>query len=329
MPPSYTADMDSAGGATAEPMHTWGFRPSLVLVLVMFVVLWFDIHTGALAAAIDGIRGTQTARTSSTAVLLKLSDTELQYLDTRPPQVQAERLMQAALNHDQRAVDLIGSRLPNWTGKLNPTETWSDLELAARSCNDLRVRAAAIDINLVVFNLEKTATTASTLRNAGIEHPAARAGNAYALGMLANRGVTPDVIRQWLLLWAHDNDEQTRYWAVEGLGMIGSDATVADLVEIFRSDPSLKVRERAGANLAKAGMLTREQRLQAVPALVRAVDDPQVDETTRSLMYQALQLITDQPLRDRPATWRDWYASGSMAKLQEIRSLGPWTVPGR
>jgi len=329
MPCSYTAAMNLTAADSSEELRSWGFRPSLVLVLMMFTVLWVDYHTGALAAAMDGIRGPRTQSPSSTAVLLKLSDPELHYLDTRPPQEQAERLMQSALNHDNRAFDLIVARLPDWTGRLQPTETWSDLELAARSCNDLRVRAAAIEINLVVFQLEKTATTAAALHDAGVQHPSKRDGNAYVLGMLANRGVSPDVIREWLLQWAHDNDERTRYWSVEGLGMIGSDATIADLVEIFRSDPSLKVRERAGANLAKAGMLTREQRLQAVPALVRAVDDPQVDDTTRSLMYQALQLITDQPLRNRPDTWRDWYASRSMAKLQEIHASGPWTVPGR
>ncbi|MBV9088192.1 MAG: hypothetical protein JOY79_11950 [Acidobacteriaceae bacterium] len=76
-------------------------------------------------------------------------------------------------------------------------------------------------------------------------------------------------------------------------------------------------------------MLTREQRLQAVPGLVRAAEDPKVDDTTRAMMYEALQLITDQSLLSRPATWRDWYASASTAKLQEIRASDPWVVPGR
>jgi HEAT repeat protein len=319
--------MDLTAADTSKQLRSWGFRPSLVLVFIMFTVLWLDYHSGALAAAMDGIRGPRNGVKSP--VFLKLADAELPYLDMRPPQEQAERLMQAALNHDSRALDLINSRLPNWTGRLRPTETWSALELAARSCNDLRVRVAAVEINLVVFQLGKNASTAATLHKAALQQPATRAGNAYALGMLANRGVNPALIREWLLQWAHDKDEQTRYWAVEGLGMIGTDQTIADLIDIFRSDSSPAVRECAGANLAKLGMLTREQRLQAVPGLVRAVDDPQVDDATRSMMYQALQLITDQPLPDHPATWRDWYASNSMAKLQEIRASGPWTVPGR
>jgi len=319
--------MDLTAADSSEQLRSWGFRPSLVLVFIMFTVLWLDYHSGALEAAIDGIRGPRSNATSQ--LLLKLSDAELQYLDTRPPQEQAERLMQAALNHDTRALDLINAGLPNWAGRLFPTETWSDLELAARSCNDLRVRAAAVEINLVVFHLEKNETTVAALHKAAIHQPAVRPGNAYALGMLANRGVKPAPIREWLLEWAHDKDEQTRYWAVEGLGMIGSDQTVADLIAIFRSDPSPNVRECAALNLAKSGMLTREQRLQAVPELVRSVEDPQVDAATRSLMYEALQLITNQPLRDHPAAWRNWYANNSMAKLQEVRACGPWAVPGR
>ncbi|MBV9608498.1 MAG: HEAT repeat domain-containing protein, partial [Acidobacteria bacterium] len=286
-------------------------------------------QTGALAAAIDGIRGPRTVSANSSPLLLKLSDSELQYLDKLPPQQQAERLMQAALNHDGRALQMVDQRLPQWNGQLQPTATWADLELAARSCNDLRVRAAAIDINLNVYKIKKDTATANRLHDLGLQHPTARAGNAYALGMLANRGVEPDAIRTWLLQWAYDKDAQTRLWAVEGLGMIGTDQTIADLTEIFRSDPSLDVRERAGANLAKAGMLTREQRLQAVPGLVRAAEDPKVDDATRAMMYEALQLITDQSLLSRPATWRDWYASASTAKLQEIRASDPWVVPGR
>jgi len=314
---------------TPEQSSMWRFRSSYVLVLMMFVVLWFDIRTGALAAALDGIRGPRPDATSPNPVLLKISNAELKYLDTRSPQEQAERLMQAALNHDDRALTLIHQRLPQWSGQLHQSEIWSQLELAARTCSDLRVRAAAVDINLVVFHLTKNDATAVSLHQAGEREPADRAGNAYALGMLANRGIKQATIRGWLLQWAHDKDEDTRYWAVEGLGMIGTDATVSDLLDIFRTDESAKVRERAGANLAKSGMLSREQRLQAVPGLVRAVEDPEVDDATRAMMFEALQTITDQPLRDRSSTWRDWYAAGGIAKLQEVHAAGPWDLPGR
>jgi len=319
--------MDLTAADSSEQLRSWGFRPSLVLVFIMFTVLWLDYHSGALAAAMDGFRGPRNHVASP--LLLKLSDAEIEYLDTRPPQEQAERLMQAALNHDNRALDLINARLPGWSGRLVPTKAWSDLELAARSCNDLRVRAAAVEINLLAFHIEKNAATAAALHKAAMQQPASRPGNVYVLGMLANRGVKPTLIHEWLLQWAHDKDEQTRYWAVQGLGMIGSDETIPDLMSIFRSDPSPNVRECAALNLAKSGMLTREQRLQAVPELVHSVEDPHLDDATRLLMYQALQLITDQPLRDRPATWRDWYASNGIAKVQEVRASGPWTVPGR
>ncbi len=303
-------------------------KGALVLAGVMLLVLIFDIQSGALATAWEAITGRHHSRSSVPALYAPLSAQERAEILSRPPQQQAERLMQAAINHDGGSLELISEQLDTWRGGLSNTPTWADLELAARNSNDLRVRSAAIEIDLIAFNLPKTEVTADLLHQAGESNPRVRPGNAYALGMLANRGVEPEKVRNWLLDWAHNPDEETRYWAVEGLALIGSDATAADLIEVLQSDPSPRVRERAAFSLVKTGMLTREQRLGAIPGLMRVADDPTLDSTTRDWVYQAMRDITEQRLGSDSAAWRDWYESHSSARLQQIRLAQPWHVPG-
>jgi HEAT repeat protein len=307
-------------------------KPALLLIAILLAVLIFDIQSGALAAAWQAISGKPQPAPGRLVPgsYLRMSEQEREYVLSRPPQEQAERLMQAAVNHDEGATALIDQQLDSWRGRLRNTSTWADLELQARYSNDLRVRAAAIGVDLIANNLPKTEVTANLLHRAGETNPAIRGGNAFALGMLANRGVEPEQVREWLLKWAQDSDEQTRYWAVEGLALIGSDNTVSDLVRIFRNDASPKVRERAGVALARSGMLTREQRLTAVPQLVQVAGDPAVDPTTRGWVYQALREITDETLPNQPSSWRDWYVRSASAKVQQIRAGGrPWSVAER
>jgi hypothetical protein len=296
----------------------------LVLLFVMAVALGFDIASGALAESWNKL----VQHAARYRALSKLSQADREQIFSRPAQQQAELLMQAALSHDQGAIELINSHLDQWRGQLKSTSAWSDLDLAARNSDDLRVRAAAIEIDLLSFNLAKNQATADLLHAAGETNPAVRASNAYALGMLANRGVEPQQIRTWLLAWAHDRDENTRLWAVEGLAQIGTADTVNDLVGIFREDPSLQVRERAACNLARAGMLTREQRMSAVPQLLGIADDAGQDSSTRAWAFQALRQITSQPLPDQGASWRDWYARSGEARLQKIRASAPWILAG-
>ena len=102
----------------------------------------------------------------------------------------------------------------------------------------------------------------------------------WALGLLGNRGLEPDHVVQ--VLAAHlkdgqkrkydkekrDKNEDTRRWAVEGLALVGTTSTIAPLLETMRNDPSPVVREHAACSLAQSGMLSREQRLIAVPQLI-------------------------------------------------------------
>jgi hypothetical protein len=258
----------------------------------------------------------------------KLSEHNILWLKTQPAQEQMEFLFAAAVNHDEGATDQISKHLEGWHGKLKRTQRWQDLETTALYSNDLRVRAAAIEINLVVNNLEKSDETVSRLIESAEKDASSRAWYEWELGMLASRGLQADRVHEWLATWIHDKDKQTRFWAVEGLAHIGTDDTIKNFLDVLRNDPSMDVRERAGCSLAKSGMLTREQRMKAVPGLLELTDDPSLNPTTRAWVYQALREITDEGLPDDPATWRNWYSSNGAKKIEQLRQGEKWALLG-
>src|SRR5579863_251315 len=74
----------------------------------------------------------------------QLSEHNIEWMQTQPPQVEAEFLLSAAINHDHGATDWINKLVDGWHGKLQPTQRFKDLQDTALYSNDLRVRAAAI-----------------------------------------------------------------------------------------------------------------------------------------------------------------------------------------
>ncbi len=249
-------------------------------------------------------------------------------MQTQPPQVEAEFLLSAAINHDHGATDWINKLVDGWHGKLHPTQRWQDLQDTALYSNDLRVRAAAIEINLAVYNLDKTDEAADRLIKSAEERPGNRQFAGWELGMLASRGVEPERIHEQLVSWMHDPDEKNRFWAVEGDAHLGTDESIKDFIEVLRSDPSMEVRERAGCSLAKSGMLTRAQRMKAVPGLIDLAQDDSLNPTTRTWVYQALREITNQPLANDPGIWRSWYEKAGAQRTQEFRQGDQWSVLG-
>lgn len=258
----------------------------------------------------------------------QLSEHNIEWMLTQPPQTQLEFLLGAAVNHDHGATDWINKLVDGWHGKVKFTKKFDDLDMIAFYSNDLRVRAAGIETNLAIFNLSKTDETAEGLmehaRKSTAWHPFAM----WELGMLANRGVEPEKIHEFLRGYLHDPNEKTRHWTVEGLAHIGSDDTIKDFLDVFRNDPSLEVRERAGCSLAKSGMLTREQRMLAVPGLIDLAYDPSLDPTTRSWVYQALREITNEHIGNDPAAWKNWYSTMGAKRREEFRQGDRWAVLG-
>jgi hypothetical protein len=258
----------------------------------------------------------------------QLSEHNREWVGTQPPQIQAEFLLGAAINHDHGATDMINKMVDDWHGKLHFTNKIDDLQLTALYSNDLRVRAAAIEINLAVYKISKTNEDADHLMAEAEKSPSWRPFAMWELGMLANRGVELEKIHEFLRGYLHDPNEKTRHWTVEGIAHLGTDDTIKDFLDVFRNDPSLEVRERAGCSLAKSGMLTREQRMLAVPGLIDLAYDPSLDGTTRSWVYQALREITNEHMGNDPAAWKNWFSTQGAKRREEFKQGDRWSVLG-
>jgi hypothetical protein len=239
-----------------------------------------------------------------------LSEHEIEGLDQMTAQNQAELLLERSINHYQGANDQIVTRVDKWRGQIKLEQRLNNLFMTAINSDDLRVRAAALEIDLACRNLEKTTATVDRLEpDARSGEQGLRANALWNLGLLGNRGVEPDRTAQILSDSLHDSNENARYWAVEGLAYLGTDAVIAPLLQVFHDDPSPMIRERAACSLAQSGMLSEKQRRSAVPQLLNFAEDSSLDSSTREWVFQALRDITGQSLPHDPAAWRNWYNS--------------------
>jgi HEAT repeat protein len=226
------------------------------------------------------------------------------------PQSQAELLLERSINHYKGANDQIAARVDRWRGHIDLGPQLRNLFMTAINSDDLRVRAAGIEVDIAARNLEKVPATIDRLEpEARSAEQGPRANALWNLGLLGNRGVAPDRVMQILLSSTHDQNENVRYWAVEGLAYLGTDGTIPPLLEIFHDDPSPKIRERAACSLAQSGMLSQVQRQSAVPRLLDYADELALDNETRTWVFQALRDITGQNLPHDGAAWRHWYDS--------------------
>lgn len=234
--------------------------------------------------------------------------TEFQTITQMPPQQQAERLLESAIHRRQGSVDMIRQNVDSWRGRVQNTDHLFDLVLTALKSDDMRVRAAGIEIDLAANDLSKSPKSVAKLLKQIREDSTERPWALWRLGALGNRGVEPKFVLSRLVNFAHDRDEQTRFWAVEGLAMLGTDAAVDPLLDRFAHDTSPRVRQRAACSLAQTGMLSREQRLAAVPDLLNFLDDDSLDSETRGWVYGALRMITGEALGNDPHDWQEWWA---------------------
>jgi hypothetical protein len=248
-----------------------------------------------------------------------LSEHELEVLDQMMPQQQAELLLERSINHYRGANEQIAARVGHWTGQLEMEGRLDNLFRIALNSGDLRVRAAAIEVNIVARKLEKTVATVDRLE------PAARSGDQgpranalWDIGLLGNRGVDPERAAAILLASIHDDNINIRYWAVEGLAYLGTDDTIAPLLDTLRDDPSPMIRERAACSLAQSGMLSERQRRGTVPRLLDLAVDGAVDEQTRKWIFQALRDITGQSLPHDAETWRQWYGANGNERWNPV-----------
>lgn len=239
-----------------------------------------------------------------------LSEHEIEVLDKMTPQSQAQLLLERSINHYRGANDQIAERVSRWRGKIELDQQLRSLFMTALNSDDLRVRAAAIEIDLACRDLDKNdATVGSLEHDARFGEQGPRANALWDIALLGNRGIEPGRAAEILLASVHDQNVNIRYWAVEGLSYLGTDETIAPLLQVFHDDPSPMIRERAACGLAQSGMLSEKQRRSAVPQLLDFADDKSLDAETHKWVFQALRDITGQSLPHDPAAWRNWYDS--------------------
>ena len=254
------------------------------------------------------IGGTSAPKRSTSVSSARFSDREL---EREKPQKQAEILLARAVSHSGGANGEIEAHIEGWRGKLNWNPQLSQLTTVALNSDDQDVRTSGVEVQLAAYGLSKSDSTVNALLpEANSSDHARKIWALWALGLLGNRGVATDRVVQALVGHLKDSGkdaEDSRRWAIEGLALVGTSATIAPLLDSMHNDPSPLVRERAACSLAQSGMLSHEQRLTAVPQLINYSEDPALDAQTHAWAFQALHDITKQPLPNDSAAWRNWY----------------------
>src|SRR5882724_2141940 len=158
----------------------------VMFAVCLVALLVFASRSGAMQIVLDAITGHNLPAQGPpvAATHAKLSEHEREHIDGLAPQQQAEQLLQAAINHDEGATSLIMDKLASWNGQLKKTKTMETLEQTALYSNDLRVRAAMIEVDLVAYRIEKNSESADRLIEDGRKTPENRPFNAWVLGML-------------------------------------------------------------------------------------------------------------------------------------------------
>jgi HEAT repeat protein len=259
----------------------------------------------------------------------KLSEHEREYILSADAQEQAERLIQAAINHDEGATELIAQLVPNWYGHVAFTKSWNDLEALAMASKDVRVRAVAIETHLAMANVPQKSESVTHLINAADKTPMNRPHYAHLLGMLGNRGVEAERIREWLLTWARESglagaaaaegpegpraalEDQARIAVVQALALIAAEEDMHELLTMLREDPSPRVRRQVLRSIGRTGMFTQSQRWHAIPPLLDLTLDPAVDDLTRHQVFDCLRDISGASLPDDSNSWQTWFYEDS------------------
>ena len=322
-------------------------RASTVISFAVFVMLaggmfaWQGWRFSTFKAAASAARankartnGSRRAVTANTApprhvAAAAMTDTDAERVLALPAQDQAEELLERAIGHDQRALELFEQQVESWVGHIRLTDHMRQLERRSEFSSDLRLRYANADINLTLDGWQKNEQAAQMLIERARTDLHYRAAAVYFLGMLAGRGIAYDRIHPVLLDYAkHDPDASVRQWAVEGMRYLGKDEALDELFESFTQDPGDSVRNRAGCNLSDCGNFTRAQRMRMVPKFLDLVADPNTSAQMRTWSYMALHEITDANVPADPQAWRNWYRDHGSGKLAEFQRLDWWQVRG-
>jgi HEAT repeat protein len=291
-------------------------RALQILAIVLGAGSALVVSSAAGHSILRKVTGGFSSRQNSSVSSDPLSDREL---DLQKPQQQAEILLERAVSHARGESDSgsetkarIDARVESWRGKLKWDSQLGQLTTVAMNSQDRGVRESAIEVQLAAYGVAKNESSVDALvRQAESSNHAQKVWALWTLGLMGNRGIETDRVVQVLTarLSVRDGDEDSRRWAVEGLALVGTTPTIVPLLDAMRNDPSALVRERAACSLAQSGMLNHQQRMIAVPQLIRYSNDTALDAQTHAWAFQALTGITGQRLPNDSAAWRSWYES--------------------
>jgi len=258
-----------------------------------------------------------------------MTDADVERVLALAAQAQAEELLERAIGHDLRALEVFEQNVREWRGHINMTDRMRQLEQRSTYSKDLRVRLANAAINLALEGWNEDEEAADLLIKRAQSDPAYRAAAVYYLGMLAGRGVAYDRIHPILWEYArYDQDAAVRTWAVEGMRFLGKDEVLNEFFISFTEDPVNQVRNRAGCNISDCGIFTRKQRMAMVPKLIELARNPRTTGQMRSWTFLALQEITDMNLPADALAWSRWYEEHSAEKMAEFERLEWYQVRG-
>lgn len=247
---------------------------------------------------------------------------EIEEISRLAPQQQAERLLELSVERPDLSLGFIHRNLSAWRGHLEETDRLFHLVLAALDSDDPRVRVAAVEIDLAACHLIKSPESVAKLLRQIQGEGDGRYLALWRLGAIGNRGVEPTVALATLQRYAHDHNQQARFWAVEGLAMLGTRESIDALLDILAHDPAPQIRERAAHGLSQSGLLTGEQRLTAVPQLLNLLDDDSLDSATQNLVCATLEAISGASFGKNASAWREWWAHHDRPEKRKHAAAG-------
>lgn len=305
---------------------------AIFAAMVMAMIGFAVSRSSTIGSRAKGSRTAAAARPNPIArrvFAAALTDADVERVFALPAQEQAEELLERAISHDERALELFDRHVEDWVGHIRLTDRMKQLERRSQFSRDLRVRNANADINLTLDGWQKNEHAADLLIERARTDQQYRAAAVYFLGMLAGRGVDYERIHGVLLDYArNDRDATVRQWAVEGMRYLGKDEALDDLFVSFTEDPSATVRERAGCNISDCGNFTRKQRMRMVPKLIDLAVDSRTTPQMKNWCFLALQEITDVSLPADAPAWSRWYQDHGSEKMAEFERLDWWQVRG-
>ena len=308
-------------------------------VAVVFMMAWIGFIFGrVLIPALSHSPKSNTTRNRSISrpaiqVLPRkftpITEADIARISALPVQDQAEELLERSIGHDARALHILNSHYADYKGEVKQSPRMQQLLNRAQYSTDLRVRYAYSDMMLAMDGWSEDSEAVGILLDRAKNDPSSRAYDMWYLGMLGGRGVGTDQVQTTLYDYArNDRDAGVRQAAAEGLRFLGTDEALDDLFQIFTTDASFSVRDRAGCNISDCGDFMRKQRMRMFPKLLDLAEAPETNAQMRNWSFLVMQEITDVRLPADAKAWRHWYEEHGAEKMAEFKALPEWQVRG-